>query len=446
MIAARPITIRLTGPPSSHDQEAGPDAVATHPRLKRMSGLRVSFGNRGFLLFLAARFIATIAIMMLSVAVGWQVYAMTGNPLDLGLVGLAQFAPFVPLALLAGAVADRHDRRRIISFCYGIEMLCSLFLLGFTLLHLANVWPIYGVMILYGSARAFLMPASQAVVVNLVPAEQFGQALAINSSAFQIAIVTGPALGGVLYLLGPEVVYGVVATSLALAGLLMLGTGRSTPMPRPVGNAGSRWSSLLEGIRYVRSRRVIMGAISLDLFAVLFGGATALLPAFANDVLQVGPAGLGLLRAAPGLGATLTALLLAVRPIERSAGAWMFGGVALFGLACLVFGFSRNLWLSLVALALMGAGDMISVFVRHLLVQVATPDAIRGRVSAVNSVFIGASNELGEFESGLLAAWLGLVPAVMVGGGVTLAITFLWMLIYPELRRMDRFPRAAEHE
>lgn len=402
--------------------------------------------HRAFIRFVLARFMATVSIQMQSVAVGWQVYALSGDPLDLGLVGLAQFAPFIPAALIAGQVADRYDRRRIIGLCFLVELLCSLLLLTFTLRPPGGVWPVFAIMALYGTARAFMMPASQAVVINLVPAASFRRALALNSTAFQVAVIAGPALGGWLYLQGAAAVHATVASLLALSALLMLGTGPSLSSlasgPSAFGGGGRR--GLLDGLRHVLARRTMLGAISLDLFAVLFGGATALLPAIASDLLRVGPTGLGVLRSAPGVGAALTALLLSVWPIRRAVGAWMFGGVMLFGAASIVLGLSRDFYLSLAALALMGMGDMVSVFVRHSLVQLETPDAIRGRVSAVNAVFIGASNELGEFESGLAAAWLGLAPAVVVGGCATLLVTSAWWLMFPELRRLREFPRARD--
>ena len=403
--------------------------------------------HRAFIRFVLARFMATVSIQMQSVAVGWQVYALSGDPLDLGLVGLAQFAPFIPAALIAGQVADRYDRRRIIGLCFLVELLCSLLLLAFTLRPPGGVWPVFAIMALYGTARAFMMPASQAVVINLVPAASFRRALALNSTAFQVAVIAGPALGGWLYLQGAAAVHATVASLLALSALLMLVTGSaspSNPVSGPPALAGGGRRGLLDGLRHVLARRTMLGAISLDLFAVLFGGATALLPAIASDLLRVGPTGLGVLRSAPGVGAALTALLLSVWPIRRAVGAWMFGGVMLFGAASIVLGLSRDFYLSLAALGLMGMGDMLSVFVRHSLVQLETPDAIRGRVSAVNAVFIGASNELGEFESGLAAAWLGLAPAVVVGGCATLLVTSVWWLMFPELRRLREFPRAHD--
>jgi MFS family permease len=394
--------------------------------------------HRNFVLYLCARFLGAVAVQMQSVAVGWQVYALTGDALDLGLVGLAQFAPFVPLVLIAGQLADRFDRRRIIMLCYAVEMLCGLLLIGFTLTGLKVVWPVFAVMALYGSARAFMMPSSQAIVINLVPAESFSNAVALSSSSFQLAVIAGPALGGVLYLAGPMTVYTTVSVLLGLSAILILSM-RSLPW-RTNDREPMSWHTVLDGLHFVRSRPTVFGAISLDLFAVLFGGATALLPAYASDILHVGPTGLGLLRTAPGAGAALTAMLLAFAPISRHVGRWMFGGVAVFGAAIIVLGLSTSFPLSLAALFLLGAGDMVSVYIRHMLVQLETPDAIRGRVSAVNSVFIGASNELGEFESGLTAAWFGLTPAIIVGGAVTLAVAIVWMYGFPDLRTMDRFP------
>ena len=328
-------------------------------------------------------------------------------------------------------------------------MLCALLLLAFTLSGVHVVWPVFAVMGLFGVARAFSMPASQAIVPTLVPIESFGNAVALSSSSFQVATIAGPTLGGLLYLAGPETVYGVVATLLAIACVLMSlakvrqGNGAATAQPQgtqPKAAAAISWHAVLEGLRFVRSRPVVLGAISLDLFAVLLGGATALLPAYARDVLHVGPTGLGFLRTAPGVGAALAAIVLAFTPIARHVGRWMFAGVALFGVATVIFGLSHIFLVSLSALLLLGIGDMASVYIRHMLVQLDTPDAIRGRVSAVNGVFVGASNELGEFESGLTAAWFGLVPAVVIGGVATLLVAGLWMRWFPALRTIDRFP------
>jgi MFS family permease len=396
---------------------------------------------RNFTLFLSARFLATVAVQMQSVAVGWQVYEKTGDAMDLGLIGLAQFAPFALLILVAGHVADQWNRRWIIAGCFFLEMLCGLLLLAFSLSDLQTVWPVFTVMALYGSARAFMMPASQAILINLVPTGSFGNAVALSSSSFHVAVIIGPTLGGWVYLFGAQTVYILVSALLALAVLLMLLTRMQ---PIQIRRESATWHTLLEGLRFVRSRPVILGAISLDLFAVLLGGATALLPAYASDVLHVDSAGLGLLRTAPGAGAALTAVLLSFAPISSRVGRWMFGGVMLFGAATVLFGLSENFKLSMTALILMGAGDMVSVYIRHMLVQLETPDAIRGRVSAVNSVFIGASNELGEFESGFTAAWFGLVPAVIIGGIATLFVTVLCMWRFPVLRNMEKFPIAFQ--
>jgi MFS family permease len=393
--------------------------------------------NRNLSFYLSSRFLGTLAVQMQSVAVGWQVYQLTGSLFDLGLIGLAQFAPFLVLILWAGHVADTHNRRNIVILCLATQLLCSLLLVGFTLSGSKVVWPVFAVLVLYGSARAFMMPASQAVLRNLVPTRDFSQAVALSSSTFQVSVIAGPVIGGLLYVFGPNVVYTVSSVLLALSVLLMSGTKSA---PQAMNKAPVSWSTLLEGLRFVRSRPIVLGAISLDLFAVLFGGVTALLPAYAHDVLHAGPQSLGLLRTAPGAGAALCSIALAFWPITRRVGAWMFGGVALYGVATVVIGAVHSFPVALVCLFLLGAGDMISVYIRHLLVQYETPDEIRGRVSAVNAVFIGASNELGEFESGLTASWFRLVPAIIFGGVATLVVTGTWMKLFPVLSKMDRFP------
>ena len=397
----------------------------------------------GFARFLVARLAVSIAVQMQTVAIGWQIYAITRNPLDLGLIGLSQFLPFVLLVLPAGHVADRRNRARILTACYTLEFLCALLLLAFTFSGLTVVWPVFAVMVLFGVARAFSMPAGQALLPNLVPLEHFSRAVAVNSSAWQLSTIIGPAIGGLVYLLGPEYVYGSVSALLVIAIVLMLGVRAPPPAPQVEPDS---WHTLLEGLRFVWQKKVILGAVSLDLFAVLFGGATALLPAYASDILKVGPDGLGILRAAPGVGAALIAIAFAWRPFTRRVGPLMFAGVALFGVATVVFGVSESFVISLLALIVLGGADMVSVYIRHMLVQLETPDAIRGRVSAVNAVFIGASNELGEFESGLTAAWWGLKPAVVVGGTASIAIAGLWMRWFPGLRDMDRFPASRMRE
>ena len=403
-----------------------------------MSKPLAALRHRDFAVYAAARFCATLCWTMLDVAVGWQVYQLTRNPLDLGFVGLAQFLPFVLLVLPAGHTADRADRRLVLLAAYSVSMAAVALLLWFTLAGGAHLWPVFLAMTLSGAGRAFWMPASQAMTPNLVPPEAFQNAVAMNSVLLEIGVIAGPALGGLLYLLGPAVVYG---TSLGL--LLLILTLVSTIRPVRAAAAAKAFSpsDALEGIRFVFRQRSVLGAISLDLFAVLFGGATALLPVYASDVLHIGPAGLGILRTAPGVGAAITALVLAFNPIERHVGRWMFGGVAAFGAATIVFGLSQVFWLSLSALAVLGAGDMVSIYIRHVLVQLETPDSIRGRVSAVSSMFIGASNELGEFESGVTARWFGPVLAVIVGGVATLLVVGSYLKLFPELRFMDRFRR-----
>lgn len=394
---------------------------------------------RDFAVYAAARFFTSLAWKMLGVAVGWQVYQLTRNPLDLGFVGLAQFLPFVLLVLPAGHVADHADRRLVLVGAYSVQGICVGMLLWFTVSGATRIWPVFVAMTLFGAARAFSMPASQAMTPNLVPPEVFPKAVAFNSVLLEIATIIGPSLGGVLYLLGAAVVYSVGFGLVALV-VALISTIKPVRATRVSGDGGA---DLLGGLRFVLHRPTVLGAISLDLFAVLFGGATALLPAFASDILHIGPAGLGVLRTAPGIGAALTALAVGVVPIERHVGRWMFGGVALFGASTIVFGLSKSFWISLAALVLLGAGDMVSVYIRHLLVQLETPDAIRGRVSAVSSMFIGASNELGEFESGLTARWMGLVRAAVLGGVATLLVVGVYLKIFPGLRRMDRFHRPS---
>jgi MFS family permease len=399
--------------------------------------------HRNFTFYLTARVLGTLAVQMQSVAVGWQVYQITGSLFDLGMIGLAQFLPFLLLILVAGHAADRYNRRNIIAWCLTAQLLCAIGLLAFTLSGLAVVWPVFTVLVLFGSARAFMMPATQAVLVNMVPTESFGKAVALSSSSSQLAVILGPTLGGLLYALGPKAVYLISSCLLVLSVVLMWLT---TPARQATNREPPTWHTVLEGLRFVWTRPVMLGAMSLDLSAVLFGGATALLPALAHDVLHIGPGGLGLLRTAPGVGAALCSMGLAFFPITRRVGLCMFGGVGLYGLGTIVLGSTAYFGVALAALFLMGVGDMISVYVRHLLVQFETPDAIRGRVSAVSSVFIGASNELGEFESGLTAGWFGLVPAIVFGGAATLLVTGIWALRFQVLSRMDRFPHHAKEQ
>lgn len=398
--------------------------------------LDAALPNNNFRLYLCARALATIGLQIQGVAVGWQVYAATGSFLDLGLIGLAQFAPFFLLVLPAGYAADKYDRRSLMIGCFLVQLVCAVILLTQASANV-GVWPIFVALCLQGCARAVSMPTSQAFLTNIVAPEDFGKAVALSSSTFHVAVVLGPTLGGALYVVGPRLVYVLVCVLLLLATALLFPI---RTVYHPSRKTPTSLRNLLEGLRYVWSRKVILGAISVDLFAVLLGGAVALLPALARDVLHADATGLGLLRTAPGIGAAATSAILAVRPIKRWVGAWMFGGVAVFGLSMVALGLTQSLPLAFLALALSGAGDMVSVYVRHILVQVETPDEIRGRVSAVNSVFIGASNELGEFESGLMAQWLGLVPAIVTGGVATLVVTAMCMLGFRVLTSMDRFP------
>jgi MFS family permease len=402
--------------------------------------------NRDFTLYLGSRFCASIATQMVIMAVGWQVYHITGRVLDLGLIGLSQFLPFLCLVLFSGHVADQFDRRLIIILGHCSYALCALLLLHFAWLKITTTLPIFAVLAVLGITRAFQMPASQSFVPNIVPAASLRNALAINSSANQVAAIVGPSVGGIVYAIaearfgrnsGAAVVYGAAAMVLAAAiTMVSLIAKRRAPFSRST----LSWNTLLQGLHFVWHRKTILGAISLDLFAVLFGGATALLPAYTRDVLHAGPEVFGYLRAAPGIGAGATAIWLAFRPISRRVGVTMFAGVGAFGVATVVLGVTNLFWVAMAALVVLGVGDMISVFVRSLLVQLQTPDEIRGRVSAVSAVFIGASNELGEFESGTTAAWFGLVPAIVIGGVATIIVTVLWArVLFPGLWRMQTF-------
>lgn len=393
--------------------------------------------HAAFARFTLGRFLATLAWQMMGVAVGWRVYELTHDALALGLVGLAQFLPFVSLVMVGGFVADHVERRTVLVGAYLIESVFIGVLLWLTLAGSTVTWPIYMTVAALGATRAFWAPASQAILPRLVPAEEMSLAIAANSVMFQVAVISGPALGGLLFLFGAQLVFALCAALFLITALLLLGVPR-IPVTAVVdaSQPGIR-RRFLEGLRFVFSNRILLGCTSLDLFAVLFGGATALLPIFADQLLRVGPAGLGLLRTAPGVGATLMAALLAFKPLQRHAGSWLLGGVAVFGVATVVFGFSRSLPLSLVALLVLGAGDMLSVYVRNIVVQTHTPDEIRGRVSAVTAMFVGASNELGEFESGVTAKLMGVVPAVVFGGCATLAVVAAWSRLFPPLRRLD---------
>jgi len=409
---------------------------------QRLSGGTAAFQFSGFRLYQISRFCIVFCTEMQSVAVGWQVYEITKRPLDLGLTGLVQFLPGIFLFLLAGHAADRFDRRKLLTLCFvGYSLSSALLLvvtLRFELLHRAEtVAPIFAILFLVGVVRSFSMPASRALLPQLVPEEHFQSAVAWNSGIFQCATILGPALGGLLYAFarGPAPVYGVALSAGVLSVLITL---RIQIQSRPRPREPFTLNTVFAGFRYIWTHKLVLGSISLDLFAVLLGGAVALLPVYAKEILRTGPWGLGLLRSAPGIGAGVMALLIAFQPIRRRAGATMLWCVAAFGAFTVVFGFSRSLPLSLISLFFVGAADMVSVVVRGVLIQIETPDEMRGRVNAVDMIFIGASNELGEFESGLAAQWLGAVPAVVLGGIGTILVTVLWAWRFPELRNADR--------
>ena len=391
--------------------------------------------HRPFLAFWLARVFTASGFQMLTVAIGWHLYQLTGNVLDLGLVGLVEFAPRVLFMLHTGHVADRYDRRKVAALCQSLQGLIALALaLGSATDNVPREL-IFALAFLLGATRSFEMPATQALLPNVVPAGLFPRAVAASASATQTATIVAPAVGGFLYAFGSIWVYGPTVALYAIACVLTL----SLQARGQVAQRGrASIESLLAGIRFIRSRPDILGAISLDLFAVLLGGATALLPVFAKDILLTGPLGLGLLRSAPAVGALLMSLWLARFPFERNVGRTMFTAVGVFGVATIAFGLSTSFWFSLAVLVVLGAADMISMVIRGAFVQLETPDEMRGRVSAVNGLFIGASNQLGEFESGGTAHWFGTVPAVVLGGVGTLVVTGVWIRLFPTLAKRDR--------
>jgi MFS family permease len=393
------------------------------------------FRHRDFALFWVALLVEGFALTMATVAIGWQVYSVRENPLDLGLVGLAEFIPLLLFALPAGQLADRLSRRRILLVMLGLNVVVLGVLLWITANGVTTVWPFFALAFVTGVGSAIGAPAGRALTPSLVPQEILVSALAQRSIAFQLAAVVGPAVGGVLFAIRAELVYGVgiVLSLVALACVLAMKSGR---VPASEGTVGL--DDVLAGVRLIRRTRILLGAISLDLFAVLLGGAVALLPIFAKDVLDVGPTGLGLLRTAPAAGAFTAALLVARFPIRRRAGPKLFFVVAGFGVCMVVFGLSREMWLSMLALALGGALDMVSVILRSTILPLVTPDPLRGRVTAVEMVFISGSNELGAFESGVAAALIGAVPAVVLGGVATIVIAGVWWRLFPSLARVDR--------
>ena len=394
-----------------------------------------AFRHRDFALFWVSLVTEALALQMAVVAIGWQVYSISGSALDLGLLGLAEFLPLLLLALPAGQLADRIPRRRLLTVMGASNAVVLSGLLAVTIADVGRVWPFFVLAFVQGIGSAIGAPAGRALTPSLVPQEILVSALAQRSIAFQGSAVVGPAIGGILFAIQPELVY-VVAIGLALFGLGCILAMRSGRVPAAEGVVGL--DEVLAGVRLIRRTSVLLGAISLDLFAVLLGGAVALLPIFAKDILDVGPTGLGFLRAAPAVGSLVSALVITRYPIQRRAGRKLFVVVAGFGFCMVAFGLSRTMWLSMLALALGAAFDTVSVVLRSTILPLLTPDELRGRVTAVEMVFISASNELGAFESGVAAALIGAVPAVVIGGVATVVVAGVWWKLFPALARVDR--------
>lgn len=391
----------------------------------------IAFSYVGFRFFWLTTLLVSFAVQIMSVSIAWQIYDVTGNVLLLGLVGLSLFLPALVLILVTGLTADRFNRRGIMAVCLGVELLCALGFLALVNAEAHEVWPIFGILIVLGTARAFWGPAAQSLAPNLVPPQALSNAITVNASAWQFASIMGPAAGGLLYGVAPIVAFGSAGALLLVAMVCVL------LIPRPARRESQQATSLdtmLAGFRYIFSNKVVLGAISLDMFAVLMGGAVALLPVYVKDILHAGPQELGALRAAPGIGAIVMALYLTRFPIRDNAGKVLFLFVGLFGVFTVVFGLSTTVWISIPALVLVGAADMVSVTIRETIMQLWTPEAVRGRVNAVNSVFVGASNELGEFRAGTVAHFIGPVAAVVVGGFGAVAIAVIWSRAFPGLR------------
>lgn len=414
----------------------------TPPDDDAVPSARALLKERDYLMFWGTRWTGSFASQIQSVAMGWQMYAIARQTRSVeesaflvGMIGLAAFVPVFLLTLPAGEAADRYDRKKVLLLCLSGEIVSVLALAIATVNGYASPALLLVIAALFGASRAFFAPANTALGPMLVPRKLLPRAIAWNSLAWQTASIAGPAAAGFLVARSAETAYFTTFALYGLSAMLVMGIRANA---KPETNPGSRWQLMKEGLSYVWRQKIVFGAISLDLFAVLLGGATALLPVFARDVLHVGPEGFGILRAGPAIGATLVALWLAANPIRRKAGLYMFAGVAVFGMATIVFGLSKSLWLSVAALAVLGGADMLSVFVRQTLVQLVTPDHMRGRVASVSSVFIGASNELGEFESGVVARLLGPVGAAVFGGVGAVMVTALWAKLFPDLRRADR--------
>ncbi len=430
------VSQRISAPLSASLPPAPPPSA---PSLPQVSALPPLLRQPAFVRFWLARTLSTAAFQIVAVVVGWQIFTLTGSTLQLGLIGLAQFIPMLLLTIPAGHVADRYDRRTVVRSCQAVEALAAVALALGSWQGWLGAHGIFAAVAVIGAARTFESPTVSALLPGVVPAEALPSAFALSASAIQTATIIGPALGGALYIAGPPLAYAVIAGVFALASLLVGGLRLERAPPR---REPPSLASLLSGFTYIRDHAIVLGAISLDLFAVLLGGATALLPVYARDILHTTPVGLGVLRAAPAVGALLTSVALARHPLTRRAGAKMFLAVGLFGLATVAFGLSTSFPLSLLALAVLGAADVLSMVVRSSLVQLQTPDAMRGRVSAVNSMFVGTSNQLGEFESGLTASLFGTVPAVVLGGLGTVAVALLWSRLFPALRKVDDLAKA----
>lgn len=399
--------------------------------------------QRPFVLFWLARLAATMGYHMLTLVIGWQIYAITDSAFDLGLVGLIQFVPAVVLTLLIGHAADRYDRRLIVRTAQVVHTLAAIMITVALITGTMSRDLLFVAVFMMGCARAFEMPTAHSLAPTLVPTRMVPRAVAAWTSANQVAVISGPALGGLIYTLSPVLVGVVCVILLAVSITLISFVQVNRP---PVNREPPTFRSVLAGFEFVRTRRRLLGVILLDLFVVILGGSTALLPIFAKDILAVGPIGLGLLRSAPAAGALITTIIMSRHPVERHIGRKMFAAVAVYGIATIVFGLSTWFPLSLLTLACLGASDAVSVVIRFSLVQIETPDEKRGRVSAINYLLVGSSNTLGEFESGTVAAWLGAVPSVLIGGIGSLLVAATWMGLFPDLRRIDRFEPADKDE
>ncbi|MEM6535580.1 MAG: MFS transporter [Pseudomonadota bacterium] len=406
-----------------------------------MTNRFAAFRHASYRRYFTARFLASFATQILSVAVGWQIYDQTRNPALLGWIGLVQFLPALLLVVVTGIAADRLGRRLVMSAAIALQMVCAAAILGLTVIGQFEPVLVLAILTVFGVARAFRTPAASSLAVNIVPRKDFPNAVAWNTSSWQLASIVGPALGGLLYGVSPLVAYSTATISFGIGAALVFLIG---PTSQVIDKEATSLQTLLGGFRYVWTQKIVLGAISLDLFAVLLGGAVALLPVYARDILELGPWGLGLLRAAPGIGAILVVAVITSFPIRDHAGTILFVTVGLFGLSTVVFGHSTIAWVSILALICVGAFDMVSVYIREVLLQLWTPDHVRGRVNAVNAIFLGASNELGEARAGFMAAKWGSVFTVVAGGYAAIGVAGLWAALFPQLRKARHLDEGAE--